>query len=315
MNPTALLIGFAGGIAAALLFAAVPTGGAVGLPLFLISPLAIAIAGLGWGTLSGLIAAGSAAALLAVLAAPTVGLLFALLAGPMAVYAHLVGLARPADERNEAAGLEWYPLRRVFLAVTLGSIATAVATVLIIGFDVDAMAAVMTEMLTDMASQTGDAGLPPREQLMEVARVYASIMPATFAVLWLVISSVNLWLGARVVKISGRLRRPWSPVYEDIVLPRWMLAVFGAALVVEFVGGAPALLAGPIAGGAGVAFAMAGLAVIHHRLVGHPARSMILAALYGLTLIVTLPLIPIALIGMADAAVGLRRKPTGGGPT
>ncbi len=315
MNPTALLIGLAGGAAAALLFAAVPTGGAIGLPLFLFSSLPIAIASLGWGTLAGLVAAVSGAAALALLAAPAVGLLFALLAGPMAIYAHLVGLARPVDAADQAAGLEWYPLQRVFLALTVGSVLTAVVTVLVIGFDVDAMASVMTDMLQQMASETGDAALPPREQLMDVARVYASLMPATFAILWLTISSFNLWLGTRVVKISGRLRRPWTPVYAGMRLPTWMVAVFVAALLLEFVATPLALLAGAVAGGTGIAFAMVGFAVVHQRLVGHPARSMILAALYGVTVIVTIPLIPIALIGMADAAFGVRGKSTGGTPT
>ncbi len=315
MNPTALLIGLAGGAAAALLFAAVPTGGAIGLPLFLFSSLPIAIASLGWGTLAGVLAAAVGAGALALLAAPAVGLLFALLAGPMAIYAHLVGLARPVDGSDPAAGLEWYPLERVFLALTIGSVLTAVATVMVIGFDVDAMASVMTDMLQQMASETGEAGLPPRDQLMEVARVYASLMPTTFAVLWLVLSSVNLWLGARVVRISGRLKRPWTPVYTGVRLPKWMLAVFVVALLAEFVAQPVALLAGAVAGGTGVAFALVGLAVIHQRLVGHPARSMILAALYGVTLIVTLPLIPIALIGMADAAFGIRGNRNGGSPT
>ena len=53
----ALLIGIAGGAASALLYATVTTGGSLVMPLFLASPLPIAIVSLGWGSLSGVVAA------------------------------------------------------------------------------------------------------------------------------------------------------------------------------------------------------------------------------------------------------------------
>lgn len=309
MNPNAILIGLAGGVAAALLFAAVIGGGALGLPLFALAPLPLAIAALGWGTAAG--AAGAIVGTLAIgaMSTPSLGLLFALLAAPTAWYAHLAGLARPADDRNPAAGLEWYPLDRVFLALVVGTIVSLILAGALVGVSVDTVAEAMADAILKMAADAGDTDLPARADLVAASRFYVRLMPATVTMLWLSVVLFDLWLGARVVRLSSRLRRPWTPLYDSGRLPRWTLAAFVAAAGVAAVDGAPGLIAGAVAGGFGMAFALAGFAVIHRRLRNHPARSIILALLYGATFVFSLPLIPVALVGMANAAFGTRAPP------
>lgn len=316
MNPNALPIGLAGGIAAALLFSAVLGGGALGLPLFALCPLPLAIAGLGWGTTAAVVAALVGAAGSAAVAgyaidpasAPYAGLLFALLAGPTAWYAHLAGLARPVDQARPDAGLEWYPLGRVFLALTVGTILALIVAGAVIGIDVDAVAEAMADRILEMAANTGETGMPSKADMVEVARFYVRLMPATVTMVWLSLIAFDLWLAGRIVRISGRLRRPWTPVSEAVGLPKAPIAVFVVALFAAAVEGPVGLVAGAVAGGLAMAYALIGFAVVHVKLRAHPARQIILATLYGGTFLFSLPLIPIAIVGMADTVFGFRAK-------
>ena len=79
-----LLIGFAAGIAAALLFASVATGSALTVLLFYAAPLPILLAGLGWRHWAGLIAT--------LVAAVVLGIVFDL----RFVFAFVVGVGMPA---------------------------------------------------------------------------------------------------------------------------------------------------------------------------------------------------------------------------
>jgi hypothetical protein len=318
VNPNAILIGIAGGIAAALLFAAVLGGGVLGVPLFALAPLPIAIASLGWGTLAGLVAGGVGSLVLALLATPMAGLLFLVLAGaPMAWYGHLAGLARPRDAAVSEAGLEWYPLARVFAAMVAGTAAAVLVVGFLLDVSVDEVAATMADALLEMAAEAGQADMPPRDQLIETTRFYVRLMPATMSMLWLAMAGFNLWLAGRIVRVSGRLRRPWEPTPETIALPAGLIVVLLGAAAFALAGGTLGLAAGAIAGTVGMAFAILGFAVIHVRTRGNPARQIILAVLYGATFVFSLPLLPVALLGMADAAFGLRGKRLnpGSGPT
>jgi hypothetical protein len=314
VNVNALLIGLAGGLAAALLFAAVLGGGVLGVPLFVLAPLPIAIASLGWGSLAGLVAALAGGLVLAFLATPMAGLLFVILAGaPMAWYGHLAGLARPRDDRDPAAGLEWYPLARVFTAMVALTVASMLLTGAMLGVEVDEVAATMADALSEMAADAGET-LPPREQLIETTRFYVRLMPATMSMLWLATAGFCLWLGGRIVRLSGRLRRPWQPLPDAIGLPRALIVVLLAAVGVALAGGTAGLVAGAVAGATGMAFAILGFAVVHVRTRGHPARQIILPVLYGATVLFSLPLFAMALLGIADAAVGLRAGRINPGP-
>ena len=66
-------------------------------------------------------------------------------AGPMAFYAYLVGLGRPLDA--EGRSFEWYPLGRVFTAMVLITAATIVGVGMVIGFDIEATAGDVADML------------------------------------------------------------------------------------------------------------------------------------------------------------------------
>src|SRR5262245_65621470 len=109
-----------------LLFASVASGSIAAFILFYLAPLPIAVAGLGWGHLSGLIAAAVATTVVAVLS----GIFF--IAVPVIAFgawwlSYLALLARPASNGGGGA-LEWYPVGRLVLwAAVLGTLVVAAA--------------------------------------------------------------------------------------------------------------------------------------------------------------------------------------------
>lgn len=316
MTPQALLLGIAGGIASALLFAAVLGGGALGAPLFALSPLPIAIASLGWGTLSGFIAAIVGSAFIAGFTTVPAGLVFLVVgAAPMAWYAHLAGLARPADESNPEAGLEWYPLARLFAAIVVITPITLIVVGYMTGTSVDEIANELADTL--IALSEPDPAID-RAAVVESMRFYVRLMPVTGSMLWLSIVVFDLWLAARVVRTSGRLRRPWEPVYLRAGLPVAGIPALLAAVVLASMEGALGLAAGAVAGTLFMAYALQGFAVIHVLTLNQLARPIILGTLYGATALFSLPLLPVALVGMADAVSGIRArrlaKPSGQPP-
>lgn len=307
MKPSTFLTGIAGGAASALLFAAVTGGGALAMPLFLLGALPIAIASIGWGTLSGVVAAAFAAGFLGFLTTTDAGVLHALAIGlPMAAYGHLVGLARPSG-RGEA--LEWYPLARVMTTMVWLTAASLTAAGLFIGFDVDEIAREGADMLTAMASSgAGGADMPDRDSLMAMMRLYMRILPFALSLFWVAVMAANLWLGSRVVRLSGRLRRPEESIAEAVDLPYAFAAVLVLALLLAAVDGPVGLIAGTVAGSSLMGFAMIGLATLHIYLRGNPAAGMILALTYATTFVISLPLVPLALAGLLDRPLGLRRR-------
>ncbi|WP_181705650.1 DUF2232 domain-containing protein [Chthonobacter rhizosphaerae] len=298
------LMGLAGGVVSALLFAAILGGGALGAPLLLLSPLPIVIVSLGWGSLSGVIAAVAAAAIVGGMTAPQLGFGFLLLsAGPAAWYGHLLGLARP---REDGGALEWYPLSRVLASMVAITAATLVIAGWLIGLDVDEMSASIVDTIRAMAPGETDP-LPERELMIETTRVYVRIMPVTTAMLWLSVMGFNIWLAAKVVKVSGRLQRPWEDIANAVALPASFVPVFAAAALAAFSDSPLGLAAGSVTGAIGMGFALQGLAVVHVLTRPMAIRPMLLGLLYAFTFAFSLPLLVLALAGMIDAVKDFRQ--------
>lgn len=302
-----LLLGIAAGAASALLFAAVTSGGAFGTPLFFISTLPVAIVTIGWGTLAGIAAVLAGIVGLWAFVSWKAALLHALvIAGPMAFYGYLVGLGRPLDAEGKT--FEWYPLGRVFLAMVLLTAVTIIAVGIIIGFDVEATASEVADMLVSMGQSSGELGAPTREDLLPALLIYMRLMPFALAMFWLVLTAFNLWLGGRVVRLSGRLKRGDDAIAEKLALPLWMAGVFVGAALLASLDGPLGLVAGVVAGAAGMGFAMVGFAVLHVFVRGNPAAPLILGVTYGATFVLSIPLIPLAIAGILDGPLGLRAK-------
>ena len=288
-----VLVGLGAGAAAALLFASVVSGSLAAVFLFYLAPLPIMIAALGWSHMAGLIAAASATAAVAALSGVF------LIAVPVIAFGawwlgYLALLARPAT--NGAGGaLEWYPVGRLVLwAAVIGTLVVA-AAVPNFGTDQESLQAALRKTYERIL----------RDQALIDVLVVA--VPPAAAVFSTITNGFNLWLAARVVKISGRLKRPW-PDLATLALPASSSALLAAAIAGSFLPDLPGLLSGVFAASLLMAFAILGLAVLHTITRGMSSRGVVLAGLYATTVVFTWPVLAISILGLADTVLNIRGR-------
>ena len=123
-----------------------------------------------------------------------------------------------------------------------------------------------------------------------------------------------LWAAARIVKISGRLPRPW-PDIPATSMPRASLGALAIAVLMCFGPGYVGVLGVALVGSFCAAFSLQGLAAFHDRSRGRPGRGLMLFGMY-LILFVTqgIALIALTLFGLADTALDRRRPKDGATP-
>ncbi|MET0470121.1 MAG: DUF2232 domain-containing protein [Xanthobacteraceae bacterium] len=288
-----VLVGLGAGAAAALLFASVVSGSLAAVFLFYLAPLPIMIAALGWSHMAGLIAAASATALVAILSGVF------LIAVPVIAFGawwlgYLALLARPATNGGGGA-LEWYPVGRLVLwAAVIGTLIVAAAFP---NFGTD------QESLQAALRKTYERIL--RDQALIDVLVVA--VPPAAAVFSTITNVFNLWLAARVVKISGRLKRPW-PDLAALALPASSSALLAAAIAGSFLPDLPGLLSGVFAASLLMAFAILGFAVLHAITRGMRARIVMLTGLYAAAMVLGWPVLAMAFVGLAEAILNIRSR-------
>lgn len=288
-----VLVGLGAGAAAALLFASVVSGSLAAVFLFYLAPLPIMIAALGWSHMAGLIAAASATALVAILSGVF------LIAVPVIAFGawwlgYLALLARPATNGGGGA-LEWYPVGRLVLwAAVIGTLIVA-AAVPNFGTDQESLQAALRKTYERIL----------RDQALIDVLVVA--VPPAAAVFSTITNVFNLWLAARVVKISGRLKRPW-PDLAALALPASSSALLAAAIAGSFLPDLPGLLSGVFAASLLMAFAILGFAVVHAITRGMRARIVMLAGLYAAAMVLGWPVLAMAFVGLAEAILNIRSR-------
>jgi hypothetical protein len=288
-----VLVGLGAGAAAALLFASVVSGSLAAVFLFYLAPLPIMIAALGWSHMAGLIAAASATALVAILSGVF------LVAVPVIAFGawwlgYLALLARPATNGGGGA-LEWYPVGRLVLwAAVIGTLIVA-AAVPNFGTDQESLQAALRKTYERIL----------RDQALIDVLVVA--VPPAAAVFSTITNVFNLWLAARVVKISGRLKRPW-PDLAALALPASSSALLAAAIAGSFLPDLPGLLSGVFAASLLMAFAILGFAVLHAITRGMRARIVMLTGLYAAAMVLGWPVLAMAFVGLAEAILNIRSR-------
>ena len=288
-----VLVGLGAGAAAALLFASVASGSIAAVILFYLAPLPIAIAALGWGHLSGLIAAAVATTVVALLS----GIFF--IAVPVIAFGawwlgYLALLARPASNGGGGA-LEWYPVGRLVLwAAVLGTLVVA-AAVPNFGTDPESLQAALRKTYERILRD---------QTLIDILVVAVSPAAAVFST---VTNLFNLWLAARIVRISGRLARPW-PDLAALSLPPLSAGLLAAAIAGSFLPDLAGVLFGAFAASLLMAFAVLGFAVLHAITRGMGSRAIVLAGVYGLTIVFGWPVLAMSLLGLAEIVLNIRGR-------
>jgi hypothetical protein len=320
--PLPLIIGAGSGLVSAALFASAATATALAGVLFYLAPLPLCLAGLGWGGMAALFSALTGTIVIAASLGPGTAAVFALsIAAPTALLTHLALLSRPAaTPHGQVIGaLEWYPPGRIVGWAALIAGLLAGILVLMIGYDQEAYRESIRQILehSTLKELDRDGTLFTKETIASLSSVLARALPAAFAVIWLTITLFNLWMAALIVDASGRALRPW-PDLQGFELPNVLVPIFAGALAASFLPGLPGLLATGLAGALLFAYVLQGLAVIHVYSRGVPFRSILLAAVYlGILLLGWIALV-VAILGLAEPLLGLRRRgrpPKSGGIT
>ncbi len=342
-------IGLLAGLVSALLFGVLLKATPLAIVLYLLAPLPILIAGLGWSHRAALAAVVSGSLALAIGASAYLGIAFALyLALPAWWLAYLALLGRP----NADGSLEWYPTGRLlaWIAATAALAFVAIAVVASPNYETfrtqlsamtkrvvqaqmqgravpppgkpaepgsapPAQNAPATEPAPDQTTkdqpQKDDPNkdLPNKDLQSEVADALVAVAPALAAQGLAILLAFYLWLAGRIVQVSGRLLRPW-PDIPSTAMPRQVLLVFAGAFGLTLIPGYPGVLGVALIGSFCAAFALQGLAAFHDRSRGRPGRMALLIGLYVFLFVTQgLALFALTLFGIADTALGRRAKP------
>ncbi len=339
-------IGIGAGLVSALLFGVLLKATPLAILLYLAAPLPILIVGLGWSHKAALAAAAAGSLALVLVIAPFMGLAFAAyIALPAWWLAYLTLLGR-----ETRAGLEWYPTGRLlgWIAATAALAFIAIAVLSSpnhAAFDAQLRGLAQTLVQTrlpatrpsaepprtgtpradapstgsEAAGRDGTTAPGPAPQAdadpadvtrAEVADALARVVPAFAANGLALLLAFYLWASARIVKISGRLPRPW-PDIPSTAMPRSTLVAVAAAVAMCFAPGYVGVFGVALLGAFSAAFALQGLAAFHDRSRGRPGRGLMLFGMY-LILFVTqgIALVALTLFGLADTALD-RRRPKG----
>jgi hypothetical protein len=132
-------------------------------------------------------------------------------------------------------------------------------------------------------------------------------VPPAAAVFSTVTNLFNLWLAARIVRISGRLARPW-PDLAALSLPPLSAGLLAAAIAGSFLPDLAGVLFGAFAASLLMAFAVLGFAVLHAITRGMGSRAIVLAGVYGLTIVFGWPVLAMSLLGLAEIVLNIRGR-------
>lgn len=322
MKRNDLLMGIGAGLVSAVLFMTVFSGSLLGVLLFYLTPLPVAIVSLGWNHRAGLVASAAGGIAVAVVFRPLTGVLFALsFALPSWWLAYLSLLAReaPASAVGKAgeAVRQWYPLGALAMWAAGLCVFLTFGLALTLGPEYGVYRSAIEE-LVQAALQIGLgesidelSGLGANSLSVEtVASLMANyFVPGIAAAASTLLSLLILLIAAKLVSLSGRLSRPLPRVTREFVLPAATLIGLAASFVLIPFSGWPRFVAMAVAGAVLGLLAMQGLATAHV-LIGRVAiRPIVLGIGYAMLLIAEpWTLISLSLLGLADMVLSLRSR-------
>jgi len=305
------LIALGAGLASGGLFATLVGATLLALPLFLAAPLPIMLATLGWGTITGALAGFVAVAGIQIeLGTRAAGAMAVAVVLPALLSAHLALRSNPVDADAPQGPRRWYPIGDLLSALALVVTVVTVLGAIAIGFDPETTTTqIVLALRASLANGAAPGGaVPDALQLEPFVRATVRLMPAFFPASWLLVLVLDLWLAAKVVALSGRLERPKDDL-ASVELPIAAGLVFVVAVAAAvFAPGTPGLIGEIVTGTLLAAHFLVGLGVLHTATRGSDMRWIILAFVYGIVLLFTLPAALIALVGLFEPFLALRRR-------
>ncbi len=307
--PYRLLIAVAAGLVSAVVFASATTGPLlIRMVLFLLTPLALFLAGLGLGPLAAAVAGFSGTLLVLVAGTPVGALVFAAAqAIPVAILIYLAQLNRSGTDGR----VEWYPAGRLVIVAAILAGVFSSLTLMLLGGDIETLRTALRDMLQTFVSnelpKMPDAPTLGPAEIDEATAIALALLPAASAISTMGSLLFNFWLAGRITLASGRLQRPW-PDIPAIVYPPVTPLLLAVATGAAFLAGLPGLIAAGFAGPLFLAYVLLGLAVVHYMTRGRTWRPFALWGLYASLFIMnTIASLAIALLGLAEAIWPMRK--------
>jgi uncharacterized protein YybS (DUF2232 family) len=303
MPASRTLLAIGAGLTAAILFAAWRSGSFLALALTPFASLPLLVAGLSLGVSAAVIAAVAATIAVLLVGGMALAIIFAVINAAPVVF-----LARQAllQRRGSNQQTEWYPPG--MLVMWLAGIATAGFIALLIA-NIDADGGLEAQLRTSMADALKQMAPPdaPEGANEAVANMFARFVPGVFAVAWMQMIALNAVLAQAILAFAKQNLRP-SPRMADIELPAWLPV--GAAIVAvgAFMPGFSGFVGANLLLVVLATFVFAGLAVIHAFAAGWNNSRLWLTLVYIATLGFTGPAVLVALLGVADTSLNLRRR-------
>ena len=255
-----IMIGIAAGLAAALLSIGLVMQTGLSYALFMLSPLPIMLAGLGWGPIAGvtsvivfglvlLFATGEVSAFVTML----------VMAIPASVAVYWIAMARADAQGNQ----EWFPLgTTLFLTAIAGAFGTMLGG-LVIGYGPAFADDLSVEMVKQLAATGPELASDPVTTIA-MANFLVRMMPVLYPAIWVAVLAANLWLALKISERSGLFSRPADDWPTGLRMPQAALPLFALAMAGTFLSGGARMIVDVFAGSLGMAFTLAGFAWFHH---------------------------------------------------
>lgn len=304
------LVGIGAGLTSALLFASVISGSLIAVVLFYAAALPVMIAAMGWSHRAGLVAAVAGAAVLGVWLGPEAGIAYALgVALPAWVLAYFALLGRS----DGGTVREWFPVGSLVGLASLLGAGLGLAGALTLGSSYQAYRDGMQGAVEMLLRE--QAGIPDGQPLVipqindpaAWVRLLTAAIPPGLVAFWTLTMLVNLWLGARIAALSGRLARPW-PDLRALRLPRWAVPALVGAVALVFLPGFLGLAGTLLLASLTMAFMVLGFSTLHALTLHASARPFLLTGAYLACVILVWLLVAVALLGLAEQVFHLRAR-------
>jgi hypothetical protein len=276
------------------------TGSPGSVILVYLTQLPLFVAGL-WLGVGASALAGLAASLILLAASDIMaGTLFAVLnAVPVVLLVRQSLLARTGAD----GVIEWYPPGLLTAWLTgLGLMGIAGALLLLGG--PEGVQAALREVLAPALGRLFEENNPERDELLGFLTL---IMPGIIAGSWMVMAVTNGSLAQGLLTRFGVSWRP-SPDLAALSLPGWIPVLLACAAAAAAVGGTARFLGINVMIVLAVPLCLAGLAVLHTIARRFPRPAIPLVTFYVLAGVFGWPLLLVAILGLLDASLGLRRR-------
>ncbi len=301
-----LLIAVGGGLASAVFGLSMRAGSPMAAGLTYLAPAPLLAVGLSRGLAAGAISALVGVVALAFGVGPLAALFYLSAVGlPSLLVIRLAMQSRPGAVQG---ALHWYPPGLLFAWLTVYGLALLVAVTLMFASAEGGLEGEIRRALDELLKvyrETQGGQVDPR--MREVAETLAVYLPGFLISSWLMVFVVNGAVAQGLLTRIGQAGRP-TPAYAAVELPHWLELLLAGTLALSLLPGDIGRLAQNALPVLITPFLLSGLAVIHTLSRRVPGRGAVLAAVYMMIVLLGWLSLPIAILGLAEQWLGLRRR-------